>query len=112
MEATIRLEYADGKLAKAVANAVSPDNFKTPPKLTVKTTLDQRKVITVIQCESKLATFTATIDDLLSCATTLKKRLKLSKRFRHRQLPPSRAYNLRFFGSSSKYNLPYCKVNK
>ncbi len=76
MEATISLEYADKKLAKAVANAVSPDNFKTPPKLTVKTTLNQRKVITVIQCESKLATFTATIDDLLFCATTAEKAVK------------------------------------
>ena len=76
MQATISLEYADKKLAKAVANAVSPDNFKTPHKLTVKTTLNQRKVITVIQCESKLATFTATIDDLLFCATTAEKTVK------------------------------------
>jgi hypothetical protein len=80
LEATITLEYADGKLAKAVASAVSPDNFKTPPKLSVKTTLDQRKVITVIQCESKLATFTATIDDLLSCATIAEKTLKAVKK--------------------------------
>ncbi|MGA2524107.1 MAG: KEOPS complex subunit Pcc1 [Candidatus Bathyarchaeia archaeon] len=76
MQATISLEYADKKLAKAVADALSPDNFKTPPKLTVKTTLSQRKVITVIQCESKLATFTATIDDLLFCATTAEKTVK------------------------------------
>ncbi len=76
MQATISLEYADKKLAKAVADAISPDNFKTPPKLTVKTTLNQRKVISVIQCESKLATFTATIDDLLFCATTAEKTVK------------------------------------
>jgi Transcription factor Pcc1 len=80
LEATITLEYADNKIAKAVANAVSPDNFKTPPKLTVKTTISQRKVITLIQCESTLATFTATIDDLLFCATTAEKTVKAVKK--------------------------------
>ena len=76
MEAKVTLEYADEKHAEAVADAVSPDNFKTPPKLTVKTMLEKKKVITLIQCESKLATFTATIDDLLFSATTAEKALK------------------------------------
>ena len=76
MEATVTLEYANEKLAKAVANAVSPDNFKTLPKLSVKTVMEQGKVITVIQCEGKLATFTATIDDLLFSANTAEKALK------------------------------------
>ena len=76
MEATVTFEYTDAKLAKAVANAVSPDNFKTPPKLSVKTMMKQGKVITTIRCESKLATFTATIDDLLFGATTAEKALK------------------------------------
>lgn len=76
MEATITLEYADEKQAEAVANAVSPDNFKTPPKLSVKTRIEKRKVVTMIQCDSKLATFTATIDDLLFSATTAEKTIK------------------------------------
>jgi hypothetical protein len=76
LEATVTLEYADEKLAKAVANAVSPDNFKTPPKLRVKTVMEQGKVITTIKCEGKLATFTATIDDLLFNATAAEKALK------------------------------------
>ncbi len=76
MEATITLEYADEKQAEAVANAVSPDNFKTPPKLSVKTRIEKRKVVTLIQCDSKLATFTATIDDLLFSATTAEKTIK------------------------------------
>lgn len=75
MEATVTLEYADEKLARAVANAISPDNFKTPPKLSVKTVLEQAKVITTVRCESKLATFTATIDDLLFSAATAEKTL-------------------------------------
>ena len=80
MEATVTLEYADEKTAAAVANAVSPDNFKTPIGLHVKTVREDRKVVTQIQCEGKLATFTATIDDLLFSASTAEKTLKTIKK--------------------------------
>jgi len=80
LEASVTLEYADEKLAKAVANAISPENLKTPPKLSVKTVREHGKVITVIQCEGKLATFTATIDDLLFSATTAEKALRVIKK--------------------------------
>jgi len=76
LEATVTLEYADEKLARAVADAVSPDNFKTPPRLSVKTVMEQGKVVTTIKCEGKFATFTATIDDLLFNATAAEKALK------------------------------------
>jgi tRNA threonylcarbamoyladenosine modification (KEOPS) complex Pcc1 subunit len=76
LEATLTLEYPDEKLAKAVAQAVSPDNFKTPPNLSVKTVLEKNRVVTMIQSEGKLATFTATVDDLLFSATTAEKTLK------------------------------------
>jgi cell fate regulator YaaT (PSP1 superfamily) len=75
LEATVTLEYADEKTAKAIAQAVSPDNFKTPIGLSVKTVRENNKVITRIQCEGKLATFTATIDDLLFSASTAEKTL-------------------------------------
>ena len=75
MQATVTLEYADQKTAQAVANAVSPDNFKTPIGLHVKTELEDCKVVTRIDCEGKLATFTATIDDLLFSVSTAEKTL-------------------------------------
>ena len=75
MQATVTLEYADQKTAQAVANAVSPDNFKTPLGLHVKTELEDCKVVTRIDCEGKLATFTATIDDLLFSVSTAEKTL-------------------------------------
>ena len=80
MEATVTLEYADEKIAQAVANAVSPDNFKTPTGLHVKTVREENKVVTQIQCEEKLATFTATIDDLLFSASTAEKTIRTIKR--------------------------------
>ena len=79
MEATITLEYQDPKTAAAIANAISPDNFKTPPGLTVKTLRKDNTVITEIRAEEKLATFIATIDDLLSSASTAEKALRIVK---------------------------------
>ena len=76
MEATITLEYADAKTADAIANAVSPDNFKTPTGLTIKTERKNNNVLTEVKTEGKLATFIATIDDLLFCVSTAEKTLR------------------------------------
>ncbi len=76
MQATITLEYGNAKIAEAVANAVSPDNFKTPVGLTVKTSLRENAVVTEVSAEGKMATFIATIDDLLSSVTVAEKTLR------------------------------------
>ena len=76
MEATITIKYGDLKTADAIANAVSPDNFKTPIGLTIKTERKDSRVLTEITAEGKLATFIATIDDLLFCACTAEKTLR------------------------------------
>jgi tRNA threonylcarbamoyladenosine modification (KEOPS) complex Pcc1 subunit len=82
LEAEITLEYAEARVAEAVAKAVSPDNFKTPEGLSVKTTWKDEKVITTIKCIGKLSTFIATIDDLLFCTTTAEKTLQTAKRLK------------------------------
>jgi hypothetical protein len=79
LQATITLEYTDQRTAEAVAKAVSPDNFKTPAGLQVCTFREDNKVVTQICCESKLSTFTATIDDLLFSASTAEKTLHVLK---------------------------------
>jgi tRNA threonylcarbamoyladenosine modification (KEOPS) complex Pcc1 subunit len=79
LEATITLEYGDEKSAEAVANAVSPDNFKTPTGLSINTFRNNREVVTEISAEKKLATFIATIDDLLFCASTAEKTIRVAK---------------------------------
>jgi hypothetical protein len=80
LEATITLEYDDAKTAAAITDAVSPDNFKTPPGLTVKTEHRNRQVITEIKLEGKLATLIATLDDLLFCVSTAEKTLHVVKK--------------------------------
>ena len=76
MEATIKLEYSNPKTADAIADAVSPDNFKTPTGLTIKTERKNSQVVTEMKAEGKLSTFIATIDDLLFCVSTAEKTLR------------------------------------
>ncbi len=78
--ATIRLEYPDKATAQAVARAVSPENSKVPEGLTAKTFTEGKAVITNIELEGKLATLTATIDDLLEAASTAEKTLLALKK--------------------------------
>ncbi len=80
MEAEIVVEYDDAKIAQAVAEAVSPDNFKTPRNLSVKTTVEGKKVITRIEHYGKLPTFIATIDDLLFSVCTAENTLQTTKK--------------------------------
>ena len=77
LEATITLEYDDENTAKAIADAVSPDNYKAPSGLSVKTVRKGNAVISEIKAETGLATFIATIDDLLSSASTAEKAVKV-----------------------------------
>lgn len=73
MEAKISLSYENAREAEAVAEAVAPDNVKVPQGLFVKTVRRSRKVFTLINCETKLPTFIATIDDLLSSVSVAEK---------------------------------------
>lgn len=65
MEAKIVLSYKSPREAEAIAEAISPDNVKAPPDLTIKTTKRGPKVITLVKCQRNLESFIATIDDLL-----------------------------------------------
>jgi tRNA(Ser,Leu) C12 N-acetylase TAN1 len=76
LEAEITLEYDDSKIAEAIAKAVSPDNFKTPKGLFIKTTRRANRVITRLNHNGKFSTFIATIDDLLFCASTGEKAIQ------------------------------------
>jgi hypothetical protein len=85
LEATIKLEYSDAKTADAIANAVSPDNFKTPAGLFIETVRKDSNVLTEIKTEAKLSTFIATIDDLLFCVSTAEKTLRTLTKTRLKQ---------------------------
>jgi len=74
MKAEIFLAYDEPREAEAVTRAVSPDNVKVPPYLSIETVKSDRTVITYIMCkENKFGTFISTIDDLLRCISVAEK---------------------------------------
>jgi hypothetical protein len=74
MEAKITLVYIEAREAKAVSEAISPDNLKTPRNLLVETCVQDKTVVTLIKYDGdNMGTFTSTIDDVLSCATVAEK---------------------------------------
>lgn len=82
LEAEIVLDYENAKIARAIAKAVSPDNFKTPKGLKIKTMWKGGKVLTTVKSEHGLPTFIATVDDLLFCALTAEKTLQVAKKLK------------------------------
>lgn len=80
MQAEIILEYANPRVAEAIAKAVSPDNFKTPKGLSIKTIREAKKVITTVKWNGKLPTLIATVDDLLFCVSTAEKTVQTARK--------------------------------
>jgi hypothetical protein len=74
------LEYGDEKTAQAVADAISPDNFKVPVGLAIKTMRKENKVVTEMNSKEKIAMFIATIDDLLSSVSVAERTLNAIQR--------------------------------
>lgn len=79
MEAEISLSYETDKQARAVVDAVSPDNVKVPEGLTIKTVKQGRNVLTRIKSRSSMLTFIATIDDLLAAVSVAERSISSVK---------------------------------
>jgi len=79
MKAVITLKYKTEREARAISEAVSPDNAKTPAGLTVETFSKVKTVTTLIECDGRLETLLSTIDDLLSCTQVAEKAVKILK---------------------------------
>jgi len=76
MEAEIRLCYSASKEAKAVSEAISPDNIDAPFGLSIQTFCSKNTVTTIVRYEEdNIMTFLSTIDDILRCVSTAEKAL-------------------------------------
>ena len=80
MEAEIRLSYQNEREAEAVAKAVSPDNVEVPLGLYVETVRKGSDVLTKVECQTRLPTLIATIDDLLACVSVAEKTFNVAKK--------------------------------
>ena len=82
MEAEVCLSYKSEREAEAVSIAVSPDNVEVPSGLFIETFRRGSQVYTKIDCQTRLETLIATIDDLLACVSVAEKTFKLAEKQR------------------------------
>ena len=80
MEAEIRLSYKNEREAEAVAKAVSPDNVEVPQGLFIETVQNGSEVYTKVECQTRLQTLIATLDDLLACVSVAERTFKVAKK--------------------------------
>ncbi|MBS7652712.1 hypothetical protein KEJ13_06230 [Candidatus Bathyarchaeota archaeon] len=66
-EAHIILRYSSEREARAVLDAVSPDNTQAPEGITLTSEASGGELRFSITCHRGIKSLTATIDDLLSC---------------------------------------------
>jgi len=64
---TLTISYGDERIASAVAEAVSPDNFDAPEDIRVESLAHGERVFAVIEGTSSLERLVSTVEDLLSC---------------------------------------------
>ena len=75
-EARLRLAYPSERLAKAIYDAVRPDNELLPEGLRIRTVLRGRQVEFSVECGKGLGSLWATLDDLLACVQAAERALK------------------------------------
>ena len=80
MQAELRLVYKNEREAEAVAKAVSPDNAEIPQGLAIETVQKGFEVVTKVECQKRLQTLIATLDDLLACISVAEKTFKVTKK--------------------------------
>ena len=66
-QAMIKLSYEDEKTARAIHDAVGPDNENLPEGLRISSSTSGNLLRLEISCEKSLESFWATLDDLLAC---------------------------------------------
>jgi hypothetical protein len=77
LKAEIRLFYQNELEAQVIKNAISPDNMEVPSGLYIQTMRNGIEVRTMIDCQTRLQTLIATIDDLLACVSIAEKTFKV-----------------------------------
>jgi hypothetical protein len=80
LEAEIRLSYGNEREAEAVAKAISPDNVEVPSGLYIETVRNGSEVLTKVECQKRLQTLIATLDDLLACVSVAEKTFEVAKK--------------------------------
>ncbi len=70
MRARVVCGYESEDVAKAIADALRPDNLRTPKGIRVITRARGKRAVSEVKLEGKIETLLATLDDLLACTST------------------------------------------
>ncbi len=74
-EAELTLRYPDEETARAVAEAVSPDNYQAPEGMEVSVKRRKTEIDVRVRCPKGVGSLIQTLDDLLSCLAAAEKAL-------------------------------------
>jgi len=74
--AVIRLSFRREELAKAIYEAVEPDNKLLPKGLEIRSSIEGRTLSFEVYCDKGLGSLWSTLDDLLACIQTAERVLK------------------------------------
>jgi hypothetical protein len=72
-QAELVLYYSDEETARAVVEAVSPDNFQVPEGMEVSVGRREVEIDVHISCPKGVGSLIQTLDDLLSCLAAAEK---------------------------------------
>jgi len=75
-EAELKLAYPDERIAKAVYDAIRPDNVFLPRGLEIEGAVRASSIELKIVCRKSLESLQATLDDLLACVQAAERALK------------------------------------
>ena len=74
-EAELTLRYRDEETARAVEEALSPDNFQAPEGLELVVVRVKSEINIRVRCPKGVGSTLSTLDDLLSCLGAAEKAL-------------------------------------
>jgi len=78
-EARIRLRYDDEATAKAVHEAISPDNYQAPEGIDIQTVKEEATLRIWVKTR-RLRSLLSTLDDLLACIQAAERALEALSR--------------------------------
>jgi hypothetical protein len=67
VSATIIIRYGDADTARSILEAISTDNLRAPPGVSVEASAEVRALRVSVSCSRGVGSLISTVDDLLSC---------------------------------------------
>ena len=76
MEAELKIRYPNEETARAIIDAVGPDNYQAPEGLELGIEQVKTKITISVRCPKGVGSLISTLDDLFGCLAAAEKALK------------------------------------